>query len=209
MWLPEPVVAPIDTLEEDVVRADAVGLALLVVLETLNPAERLAFVLHDVFAVPFEQIAPIVDRSPDAARQLASRARRRVQAARPEPDGAAAVDQRMVEAFLSAARGGEFAALLELLDPAVVLHLDVGDNPAQAQPPVTGAQQVAEFLRAGAPMFAPLCRLAIVNGGPGFLVGPPGRVIGVVALAFDRGRVREVDIVADPDKLGAVRRAGW
>ena len=110
-WLPEPVVAAEDSPEDEAMLADAVGLALLVVLETLTPAERLAFVLHDVFAVPFEEIATVVDRSPAAARQLASRARRRVQAAKPEPDSDIAVQRRVVDAFLAAARGGDFDAL--------------------------------------------------------------------------------------------------
>ena len=213
-WLPEPVVDRYDSPEDQTVRADAVGLALLVVLETLSPPERLAFVLHDVFAVPFDEIGPIVGRSPEAARQLASRGRRRVRAAPPEPDADRAIGRRTVDAFLAAARGGDLTDLLELLDPDVVLHLDVGARPAGArpagaQPPVRGARQVAEFLRSGAPLFAPLCRSAIVNGGPGLVVGPPGRVIGVVGLTLVDGRVREVDIVADPEKLERVRNAGW
>ena len=203
-WLPEPVVVPYDTPEEDALRADTVGLALLVVLEALNPSERLAFVLHDVFAVPFDQIAPIVGRSPGASRQLASRARRRVRLARPEPDADLAVQRRIVESFLAASRQGDFEALLALLDPDVVLHMDVGDRPQLAQPPVSGARQVAEFLRSGAPLFAPLCRPAIVNGGAGFVVGPSGRTIGVVGLTVLGGRIREVDIVADPAKLGRI-----
>ena len=203
-WLPEPVVVPYDTPEEDVVRADSVGLAMLVVLEALSPSERLAFVLHDVFAVPFDQIAPIVGRSPEATRQLASRARRRVRLARPEPDADLAVQRQIVESFLAASRLGDFEALLALLDPDVVLHMDVGDRPQFAQPPVSGARQVAEFLRSGAPVFAPLCRPAIVNGGAGFVVGPSGRPIGVVGLTVVGGRIREVDIVADPAKLGRI-----
>ena len=208
-WLPEPVVDPYDAPEDQAVRADAVGLALLVVLETLSPPERLAFVLHDVFAVPFDEIGPIVGRSPEAARQLASRGRRRVRSAPPEPDADRAIGRRTVDAFLAAARGGDLTDLLELLDPDVVLHLDVGARPGVAQPPVRGARQVAEYLRSGARLFAPLCRPAIVNGGPGLVVGPPGRVIGVVGLTLVDGRVREVDIVADPDKLERVRREGW
>ena len=187
-WLPEPIVAAYDSPEEDAVRANSVGLALLVVLETLNPAERLAFVLHDVFAVPFDQIAPIVGRSPDAVRQLASRARRRVRGAPPAPPDRAAADRGIVDSFLAAARGGDFGALLELLDPQVVLRLDVGAGSRPAQGPVSGSRPVAEFLRSGAPIFAPLCRPALVNGGPGVVVGPPGRVIGVVGLTVTGGR---------------------
>jgi len=207
-WLPEPIVVAFDSPEEEVARADTVGLALLVVLETLKPAERLAFVLHDVFAVPFEEIAPIVGKSPEATRQLASRARRRVREAPLDAPASGAIDRGVVESFLAAARGGEFAPLLELLDPDVVLHLDVGSGPRPLQAPVRGAQQVAEFLRAGAPIFAPLCRPAIVNGGPGIVVGPPGRVVGVVALTVGLRGVTEVDIVADPAKLRRVRLAG-
>jgi RNA polymerase sigma factor (sigma-70 family) len=208
-WLPEPVVVAYGSPEEDVVRGDSVGLALLVVLETLSPAERLAFVLHDVFAVPFDEIATILDRSPDAVRQLASRARRRVRETPPAPTAQGSPDRAAVDAFLAAARDGEFAALIELLDPQVVLRLDTGAGSRPAQGPVSGAQQVAAFLRSGAPIFAPLCRPAIVNGGPGIVVGPPGRVVGVVALTMAGGRIWEVDIVADPAKLGRVRRAGW
>ena len=137
-WLPEPVVAD-GSPEDEAILADAVGLALLVVLETLTPAERLAFVLHDVFALPFDQIAGVVDRSPAAARQLASRARRRVQAARAEPDADLTVQRRVVEAFLAAARAGEFDALLSLLDPDVVLRTDGGGHGPLARPPVVGA----------------------------------------------------------------------
>jgi RNA polymerase sigma-70 factor, ECF subfamily len=208
-WLPEPVVIPFDSPEEDVARADSVGLALLVVLEELSPSERLAFVLHDVFGVPFDEVAPIVGRSPQASRQLASRARRRVRAAPPEQVESRSVQRHVVEAFLAAAREGDFQDLLELLDPDVELHLDTGDRSSAAQPALAGAQQVAEFLRSGAPVFAPLCRIAIVNGGPGVVVGPPGRVIGVVGLTLVGCRVREVDIVADPRKLQRVRIEGW
>lgn len=207
-WLPEPVVVAYDSPEGDAVRADSVGLALLVVLETLDPAERLAFVLHDVFAVPFDEIAPIVGRSPEAARQLASRARRRVRSGSPEPADGLGAQRHVVDAFLAAARDGDLEALLELLDPDVKLHLDVGGRPELAQPPRAGARQVAEFLRSGAPIFAPLCRPAIVNGGAGIVVGPPGRIIGVVGLAVAGGRIREVDIVADPLKLQRVRLDG-
>jgi len=208
-WLPEPVVAAYDSPEEDAVRADAVGLALLVVLETLNPAERLAFVLHDVFGVPFDQVASIVGRSPGAARQLASRARRRVRHVPPEPPDRAPADRGIVDSFLAAARGGDFAALLELLDPEVVLRLDVGDGPRPMSGPVSGSRPVADFLRSGAPIFAPLCRPAVVNGGPGLVVGPAGRVVGVVGLTLAGGRIWEIDIVADPAKLHRVRRDGW
>jgi RNA polymerase sigma factor (sigma-70 family) len=200
-WLPEPVVTTEDSPEKDAVMADSVGLALLVVLETLTPAERLAFVLHDVFGVPFEEIATVVGRSPAAARQLASRARRRVQAAKPEPDADIAVQRRVVDAFLAAARGGDFEALLSVLDPDVVLRTDGGGHGPLARPPVTGAAAVATVLRSRATVFAPLGRPAIVNGGPGLIIGPPGKVIAVVGLTVVDGRIREIDIVGDPAKL--------
>jgi RNA polymerase sigma-70 factor (ECF subfamily) len=200
-WLPEPVVSADDSPEKDAVLADSVGLALLVVLETLTPAERLAFVLHDVFAVPFEEIATVVGRSPMAARQLASRARRRVQAAKPEPDADVAVQRRVVDAFLAAARRGDFEALLSVLDPDVVLRTDGGGHGPLARPPVSGAADVAAVLQSRAQVFAPLGRQVTVNGGPGLIIGPPGRVIAVVGLTVVNGRIREIDIVGDPAKL--------
>ena len=200
-WLPEPVVVADDSPEAEAVVADSVGLALLVVLETLTPAERLAFVLHDVFGVSFDEIAGVVDRSPAAARQLASRARRRVQAARAEPDADLADQRRVVDAFLAAARAGDFEALLAVLDPDVVLRTDGGGHGPLARPPVVGRARVGEVLRTQARTFAPLGRPALVNGGPGVIVGPPGRVLAVVGLTVTRGLIREIDIVGDPAKL--------
>jgi RNA polymerase sigma-70 factor (ECF subfamily) len=202
-WLPEPVVVvdPGHSPEDEAVLADSVGLALLVVLETLSPAERLAFVLHDVFAIPFEEIAVVVDRTPTAARQLASRARRRVRGARPEPDADLAVQRGVVDAFLAAARRGDFEALLELLDPEIVLRTDGGGSGPLARPPAVGRAAVAEVLRAQAGTFAPLGRPAMVNGGPGVIVGPPGRVLSVVGFTVVGGRIRSIDIVGDPAKL--------
>jgi RNA polymerase sigma-70 factor (ECF subfamily) len=202
-WLPEPVVGG-GSPEDEAVMADAVGLALLVVLETLTPAERLAFVLHDVFALPFDQIAGVVDRSPAAARQLASRARRRVRAARAEPDADLAVQRQVVDAFLAAARGGDFDALLALLAPDVVLRTDGGGRGPLARPPVVGASEVADVLRTRAVAFAPLGRAAVVNGGPGVVVGPPGKVVAVVGLTVRGGLIREIDIMGDPAKLRRV-----
>jgi RNA polymerase sigma-70 factor (ECF subfamily) len=142
-WLPEPIVraATDPEPERDTIMADSVGLALLVVLESLTPAERLAFVLHDVFGVPFDEIAPLVERSPAAARQLASQARRRVRAEAPEPDADLEVQRRAVDAFLAAARDGDFEGLLRLLDPDVVLRVDGGPNAPRpfAQPPIVGS----------------------------------------------------------------------
>lgn len=200
-WLPEPIVVSESAPEDAAVLADSVGLAMLVVLETLSPAERLAFVLHDVFALPFDDIAPVVGRTPAAARQLASRARRRVRDARPEADADLAVQRRVVDAFLAAARAGDFAALLELLDPDVVLRTDGGGSGPLARPPVSGAGPVLEVLRTRAVPLAPLARPAVVNGGPGAIVGKPGHVIAIIGMTIRDGRVREIDIMGDPAKL--------
>ena len=202
-WLPEPIVETEGTPEAEAALADSVGLALLVVLETLTPSERVAFVLHDVFGLPFEAIAKVVDRSPDAARQLASRARRRVRAANPVPDADLAVQRRVVDAFLTAARGGDLGALLAVLDPEVLLRVDAG-RAGGGSSRLAGRDAVGSFLHGGARIFAPHCRLAIVNGAVGVVVGRPGRVMGVVAVSVVNGMVREVDIVGDPAKLGRV-----
>jgi RNA polymerase sigma factor (sigma-70 family) len=202
-WMPEPIVAIDDapTPEEEALIADGVGLALYVVLETLDPAERLAFVLHDMFALPFDEIAPIVGRSPEAARQLASRARRRVQGARPEPDVELAEQKRVVEAFLAAAREGDFDALLEMLDPEVTLRVDAGPGSPLAREPIVGAEQVlAEARRFSA--LAPYSRPAIVNGVAGAVIGrPDGTVFSVAALTVAHGRINAIDFVVDPAKL--------
>src|SRR5919198_1114889 len=173
-WLPEPVVTIENGPEEEAVLADSVGLALLVVLDTLTPAERLAFVLHDMFGMPFDEIAPIVGRSPEAARQLASRARRRVQGATPVPDVELAEQRRVVEAFLAAAREGDFDALLEMLDPEVTLRVDAGPGSPLAREPIVGAEEVLAEARRFR-VLAPYSRPAIVNGVAGAVVGgPPG-----------------------------------
>jgi RNA polymerase sigma factor (sigma-70 family) len=202
-WLPEPIVRTSNDAEpeRDTVMADSVGLALLVVLESLTPAERLSFVLHDVFGVPFDEIAPVVERSPAAARQLASRARRRVRAEAPEPDADLAVQRRVVDAFLAAARDGDFEGLLRILDPDVVLRVDGGPNAPRplAQPPLVGAEAVARAAR-GFPAFAGYVEPAIVNGAPGLLVRLPGRSL-VTGFTVANGRIVAIDIIADPDKL--------
>ncbi len=202
-WLPEPIVRTSHEAEpeHESVMADSVGLALLVVLESLTPPERLAFVLHDVFGVPFEEIAPVVERSPAAARQLASRARRRVRAQAPEPDADLAVQRRAVDAFLAAARDGDFEGLLRVLDPDVVLRIDGGPNAPRpfARPPVVGAEAVARqalLFRGGADRVEP----AIVNGAAGLVVRFPARSI-VGAFTVADGRIVEIDIIADPEKL--------
>ena len=202
-WLPEPIVrTAVDAEpERDTVMADSVGVALLVVLESLSPAERLAVVLHDVFGVPFEEIAPVVERSPAAARQLASRARRRVRAEAPEPDADLAVQRRAVDAFLAAARNGDFEGLLRVLDPNVVFRVDGGPNAPRAfsRPPLVGAEAVAR----GAAQFrgtAGQAEPVIVNGAAGLLVRFPARSL-VAAFTVVEGRILEIDLIADPDKL--------
>ena len=190
--------------EDDAVLADSVGLALLIVLETLPPAERLAFVLHDVFGLPFEEIGAVVERSPAAARQLASRGRRRVRAAKPEADADLAVQRRVVDAFLAAARTGDFQALLVLLDPEVVLRTDGGGQGPLARPPVVGARQVAATLVEQGPRFARLGRPAIVNGAAGVVVGAPGRILAVAGFTIVGGRIREIAIMGDPAKLAGI-----
>jgi RNA polymerase sigma-70 factor (ECF subfamily) len=205
-WLPEPIVS-VDTAadpEQEALLADSVGLALLVVLETLNPAERLAFVLHDMFGVSFEEIAPIVDRSPEAARQLASRARRRVQGAAPDPDADLTEQRRVVDAFLAAARGGDFEAILEVLDPSVVFRADRGALAPRAPTVVTGAEEVARTILSRGAAFAPHARPAIVNGAAGLIVAPRGAPIAVIGFSVASGRILEIDLVANPEKLGGL-----
>jgi RNA polymerase sigma-70 factor (ECF subfamily) len=201
--LPDPIVSRQEGLdpEREVLMADSVGLALLVVLDTLTPAERLAFVLHDLFAVPFDEIAPIVGRSPAAARQLASRARRRVKGAAPVPDVDLARQREVVDAFLAAARGGDFDALVAVLDPDVVLRADRGAVPAGASRVVRGARAVAEQALAFGRRLATFARPALVNGAAGIVAAPHGRPVSVMGFTVRRGRIVEIDILADPDRL--------
>jgi RNA polymerase sigma-70 factor (ECF subfamily) len=201
--LPEPIVSGRDGVdpEHEALLADSVGLALLVVLETLAPAERLAFVLHDMFAVPFDEIAPIVGRSPAAARQLASRARRRVQGANPAPDADVARQRQVVDAFLAAARGGDFEALVALLDPDVVLRVDRGALRPGASREVRGAAAVAGQVLSFAPRLARFSRPALVNGAAGFVVAPRGRPIAVTGFTVANGKIVEMDVFADPARL--------
>ena len=205
-WMPEPIVAVDDapTPEEEALLADGVGLALYVVLETLSPTERLAFVLHDMFAMPFDEIAAIVGRTPEATRQLASRARRRVRGAKPEPDVDLAAQQQVVDAFLSAAREGDFDALLELLDPEVTLRVDAGPDSPLARPPIVGREAVlAEAKRwSGTARYG---RPAIVNGVAGAVVErPTGGLFAVLAVTVADGRIAALDFVLDPAKLARV-----
>jgi RNA polymerase sigma factor (sigma-70 family) len=200
--VPEPIVSREDGVdpEHEALVADSVGLALLVVLEKLNPAERLAFVLHDMFAVPFDEIGPIVERSPAAARKLASRARQRVRGATPAPDPDLARQREVVDAFLAAARGGDFDALLGLLDPDIVLRVDRGARPAGASREIRGAQAVAEQLRGGARL-AGFAQPALVNGAAGVVVAPRGRPLAVAGFTVVDGRIAEIDVLADPARV--------
>jgi len=199
--IPEPIVSRQDGVdpEHEALLADSIGLALLAVLETLAPAERLAFVLHDVFAIPFDEIAPLVERTPGAARQLASRARRRVQGA-PVPDVGLDRQRELVDAFLAAARGADFDALLAVLDPDVVLRIDRGARPPGASRDVRGALAVARrgvaFSR-----LAPFAGAALVNGAAGFVVARHGRLLGVAGFTVAHGRIVEIDPLMDPARL--------
>jgi RNA polymerase sigma-70 factor (ECF subfamily) len=200
MRLPDPIVDPADGVdpEHEALLGDAVGLALLVVLETLAPAERLAFVLHDVFAVPFDEIAPIVDRSPAATRQLASRARRRVQGERAVPDADLATQREVVEAFLAAGRDGDFDALIAVLDPDVVLRADMGSLGGLQE--VRGAAAVARRARAYAQVGL-VVRPALINGAMGAVTTRGGEPFSVGSVIVRGGRIVEVDILADPERL--------
>jgi RNA polymerase sigma-70 factor (ECF subfamily) len=204
-WLPEPIVhgEATDSPERDAVLADSVGLAMLVVLETLTPAERIAFVLHDVFGVPFEEIAGVVERTPAAARQLASRARRRVRQGAPDPDADIAVQRRVVDAFLAAARAGDFEALVRVLDPGVVFRFDGGGSGPLARPPVVGANEVAQVILSEGTPFASRGEAAIVNGAAGVVVRAGGRPRYVAGFTVRKGRIAEIDLIGDPAKLRA------
>jgi len=203
--VPDPIVGPLDgpgDPEHEAVLADSVSLALMVVLETLSPAERLAFVLHDTFGVPFAAIAPIVNRSVDATKMLASRARTRVRGAGPTPGGDRARQREAVAAFVAAAREGDFEALLRVLDPEVVLRADGGT----AGPPsrlLRGAEAVASSaltFRAAAVSG----RTVLVNGAPGAIGIRDGEVISVLAFNVVDGRIVEIDVLADPERLAAI-----
>lgn len=183
--------------EQEAVLADSVGIALLVVIETLTPAERLAFVLHDMFAVSFDEIAPIVGRSEAAARQLASRARRRVHGAT-VPNADVTCQRRVVEAFLAAARRGDFEALLTVLDPDVVHRTHAAGVPSRV---VRGASVVAQSALAGARRAAAPTALALVNGDVGVLVARQGRLFGVVTFKVTGERIVEMDVIVDPARL--------
>ena len=199
--VPDPIVTPAaDDPEEHALLADSVGLALLVVLDTLSPAERLAFVLHDIFAVPFEQIGPILGRSPAAAKQLASRARHRLRGAAAPAAPDPARQRQVADAFLAASRGDDFEGLLAVLDPAVVLRADAGNGPLGPSRLISGAPEVA----AQAHRFAHMARFArpvLVNGTPGFLVARSGQPLALIGIAIRDDKITEIDILADPERL--------
>jgi RNA polymerase sigma-70 factor (ECF subfamily) len=200
--LPDPVISPEGELqpEEEAVLADSVGLALLVVLDTLAPAERLAFVLHDMFALPFEEIATMLGRTP-AARQLASRARRRVKGADiPAPDPDLARHRAVVDAFFAAARGGDFDALVALLDPDVVLRADFGARHPAASRAIRGAAAVARQALLGANPAAHL-HPALVNGAAGVVVTVRGRPMNVMGFTVAEGKIVAIDVIADPERV--------
>ncbi len=205
-WLPEPIVIVDDAPnpEEEAVIADSVSLALFVVLETLTPPERLAFVLHDMFSVPFDEIAAIIDRSPEAARQLASRGRRRVRGASAVPDADLARQREVVNAFLAASRAGDFDALVAVLDPDVVFRVDAGPDSPLARGPITGAPEVAAQVLARGSRFAPHARPALVNGTAGFVVGSGDALVAVVGFTVAHGRIVEIDLITDRSKLRRV-----
>jgi RNA polymerase sigma factor (sigma-70 family) len=200
--VPDPIISNENGVdpEHEALLADSVGLALLVVLESLTPAERLAFVLHDMFAVPFEEIAPMIERSPAAARQLASRARRRVQGQAPAPDPDLERQRQVVDAFFAASRAGDFDALVAVLDPEVVLRSDGGLARPRQTLMIRGAHAVAgQALASG--RLSPFVRPALINGAAGVVVAAHGRPLFVMAFTVARGKIVAIDVLADPDRL--------
>jgi RNA polymerase sigma-70 factor, ECF subfamily len=204
----EPIVSKVTAEQpaEEAELADSIGLAMLVVLENLSPAERVAFFLHDMFGVPFSEIGEITGRAPDAARQLASRARRRVRGSAPPPDADIAEQQRVVDAFLAAARAGDFEALLEVLDPDVVfrVHAPEGERRAEGLA-ASGAKEVAERVITRGRPFARVVRPAMVNGAPGTVAERDGKILGAMACTVRNGRIATMDLVIDPERF---RRSG-
>jgi RNA polymerase sigma-70 factor (ECF subfamily) len=186
--------------EQEAVLADSVGLALLVVLDALTPAERVAFVLHDTFDLPFDEIAAITGRSPAAARQLASRARRRVRGTAPVSGIRLARQREAAEAFLAASRGGDLGALLAVLDPEVVLHADAASVPSGVPMTIRGAAAVASGARAASGR-SRYSGVALVNGTPGIVMAPRGRLVLVLALTIGDGKISRIDVIADPARL--------
>src|SRR5687768_9131726 len=205
--LPDPIIDRADGIdpEHEALLADSVGLALLVVLETLTPAERLAYVLHDMFSVPFDEIGTILGRSPDAARQLASRGRRRIRGANTTPDADAAAQHEVVEAFLAAARDGDFDALVAALDPDIVRREDTGSGTIVE---VRGAQDVARKAMAFAQLGLDV-RPVLVNGTAGWVALLDGTAYAVAALTLQNGRITSMDVLLDPQRLARLDRAAF
>jgi RNA polymerase sigma factor (sigma-70 family) len=211
--VPDPIISADQELqpEEEALLADSVGLALLVVLDTLGPAERLAFVLHDMFELPFEEIAPMVGRTPAAARQLASRARRRVQGADlPAPDRGLGRQREVVDAFFAAARGGDFDALVAVLDPDVVLRIDAGARRRTASLVIHGAAAVARQAVSGLATALRVAQLrpTLVNGAAGVVVTVRGRPVAVIGFTVADGKIAEIDAIADPERVRKITAAG-
>ena len=208
---PDPINAAVARYEQgpeqEAMLADSVGLALLVVLDTLPPAERVAFVLHDTFGLPFGEIASITGRSPAAARQLASRGRRRIQGADPDADAAAGErldrQRRVTEAFIAAARGGDLEGLIAVLDPEVVLYSDATASPSGVPLTVHGAAAVAGGARAASAR-ARYGSIALINGAPGLIMAPGGRLLIALTFTFSGDKISQIDVVADPDRLAAL-----
>jgi RNA polymerase sigma-70 factor (ECF subfamily) len=203
--IPDPVLSRDDPgdPEHAALLADSVALAMLVVLETLTPAERLAFVLHDMFAVPFDEIAPMIERSPAAARQAASRARRRVRGQAPVPDPDPARQRAVVDAFFAASRNGDFDALLAVLDPDVVLRSDGGTARPRLNLVLRGRTDVAGQALASSRL-SPFVRPALINGAAGVVVAAGGRTLFLMAFTVSGGKVAAIDVIADPDRLAAI-----
>jgi RNA polymerase sigma factor (sigma-70 family) len=199
--IPDPVVAAVDDPQAEAELADGVGIALLVVLETLSPSERVSFVLHDLFAVPFDEIATLLDRTPEAARQLASRARRRVRGGTPRADTDRGRRQEIVDAFLAAARDGDFAGLLAVLDPDVVRRADLGPGVVHI---ARGAKQVATQARQFGREMDLDRRPALVNGAPGIVTLRNGRAFSVMAFEIAGDRIVAIDILADGERVAAL-----
>jgi RNA polymerase sigma factor (sigma-70 family) len=200
--LPDPIVDRAEGIdpEHEALLADGVGLALLVVLESLTPAERLAYVLHDMFSVPFDEIGAILERSPGAARQLASRGRCRIHGADTTPDADAAAQQEVVEAFLAAARDGDFDALVAVLDPDIVERVDSGSGTIVE---VSGAQTVARRAMS-ASQFGLVARPALINGAAGWISLLDGEVFAIAALTLQNRRIKTMDIILDPTRLASL-----
>jgi RNA polymerase sigma-70 factor (ECF subfamily) len=200
--VPDPIIGRDDAIspEHEALLADSVGLALLVVVQSLAPAERVAFVLHDLFGVPFDDIAPMIDRSPAATRQLASRARRRVQGQAPTPDPDLARQREVVDAFFAASRNGDFDALVSVLDPDVILRSDGGTARPRMTFTLRGPKQVASQAITSSKL-SPFVRPALINGAAGVVVAAHGKAMFVMAFTVTGGAIAAIDVLADPDRL--------